>query len=95
MTLIVKQLLIAAVLIAGIACSEKECGPNEVYSTCHSSCQEDCRTRGKIVACHQDCKQGCACKPGYIRFALPNSKADCITNETCDRYVRENFTIIF
>lgn len=54
-----------------------KCQVNEIYSSCGSSCLEECHNNEQDV-CPAVCEKGCFCKPGFVRF---NQK--CISNDVC------------
>lgn len=59
---------------------EECCGPNMLYTTCGSACQQTCENFNKpILFCTLQCVIGCVCKPGYVK----DSKGNCILKEKC------------
>ncbi|KAL0107994.1 hypothetical protein PUN28_014930 [Cardiocondyla obscurior] len=54
------------------------CGPNEVYNTCGSSCVPSCQNPNPTV-CTLACKIGCECVEGYVR----NARGRCVLTQDC------------
>ncbi|XP_032665637.1 chymotrypsin inhibitor-like [Odontomachus brunneus] len=57
---------------------QKECGQNEVFTTCGSTCTSTCENPSPR-ACTLACKIGCECKPGYLR----NAQNNCVLTQHC------------
>jgi hypothetical protein len=65
--------------ILASSCPWKCKKPNEVYSTCGTSCPVTCENKENPPMCEGSCSRGCVCATGYIR----NDKGDCVKPETC------------
>lgn len=57
-----------------------ECGDNEVYSTCGSSCPKTCDTLEESQTCTKECVSGCFCKNDTVRDPITKK---CVTEEMC------------
>ncbi|XP_030745984.1 chymotrypsin inhibitor-like [Sitophilus oryzae] len=66
------------VLLHNTDADEKECGTNEVFSTCASACPETCGKKAEF--CILSCQQECVCKEGYLRHA---STGKCVKPDEC------------
>ncbi|KYB28685.1 Chymotrypsin-elastase inhibitor ixodidin-like Protein [Tribolium castaneum] len=61
-----------------IAVHAQQCGRNEEYTTCGSSCQERCSRRANTV-CTLNCQRGCFCRRGFLR----NRNGVCVPESQC------------
>ncbi|XP_054006958.1 chymotrypsin inhibitor-like [Hylaeus anthracinus] len=70
--------LLVALAILSAGSSAQQCGLNEEFKSCGSSCEPTCGVP-KAQACTLECKTGCQCKNGFMR----NSENECVTRENC------------
>ncbi|KAL6263156.1 hypothetical protein P5V15_005957 [Pogonomyrmex californicus] len=68
-------LLIVAVVTISAA---PNCGKNEIFNNCGSSCQSTCQNPNPPV-CTLACVPGCECAPGYLR----NAQNHCVSTLNC------------
>uniref|UniRef100_A0A348G6B1 Chymotrypsin inhibitor 2 n=1 Tax=Odontomachus monticola TaxID=613454 RepID=A0A348G6B1_ODOMO len=55
-----------------------QCGENEIFTTCGSSCPGTCGNPSPR-ACTLACKIGCECRQGYLR----NGQNRCVLTHQC------------
>ncbi|VDM63703.1 unnamed protein product [Angiostrongylus costaricensis] len=70
-----------------ITALSNECGQNEVFDFCGSSCEPSCRDPNPQT-CTFQCVTGCRCKDGFLR----NDKGRCVRN--CGREFIALFAIL-
>uniref|UniRef100_A0A1B0D8S3 EGF-like domain-containing protein n=1 Tax=Phlebotomus papatasi TaxID=29031 RepID=A0A1B0D8S3_PHLPP len=69
---------IDGVCVPEIKCEYPKCsGPNEIYSKCGTTCNEDC-TRTHKECLSEPCSPGCYCEPYYKRV-----DGECVPEEDC------------
>ncbi|RWS23502.1 inducible metalloproteinase inhibitor protein-like protein [Leptotrombidium deliense] len=59
----------------------KECGSNEVYLKCGTSCPKSCNNLDPLV-CDRRCNNGCFCKDGYVLYF---DGITCVLPEKCKK----------
>lgn len=59
----------------------EECGENEEYNECGTSCQDSCLEQQPRV-CNTMCNQGCFCKQGFVRLTR-DAASPCVEMKSC------------
>jgi hypothetical protein len=65
----------------------QNCGLNEEFNECGTSCPATCETINAyadgLVSCNMRCNAGCFCKDGYVRDAKRNN--ECVLKQDCNQ----------
>ncbi|CAG2123192.1 unnamed protein product, partial [Medioppia subpectinata] len=61
----------------------QDCGPNEVYNSCGSSCPDTCESvlKGNKYqqTCTMQCVSGCFCRDGLVK----DGSGKCVSTDVC------------
>ncbi|XP_017786998.1 PREDICTED: chymotrypsin inhibitor-like [Nicrophorus vespilloides] len=78
-----KYAIVFCLLLVALCYASKECGENEVFNSCGSTCipnEPSCRPRPIAdVPCPAVCSPTCDCASGYLR----HHSGKCVTKENC------------
>ncbi|XP_076389767.1 chymotrypsin inhibitor-like [Megachile rotundata] len=78
MTRFLFALFVALAVFSVLTLVDAQCGENQVWDNCGSSCPTTCEDSGPKT-CIMQCVAGCTCKEGFVK----NSVGACVSPSQC------------